>query len=344
MLGNKGNTRLDNILKPKGVGSKIMNGFRSLKEKANYYGSYLDNKLKEIGEEAKIYGTTFIYLLPPVRAYNSVKGQLGYLDNLIEGAYKDGTIDKYNYKKTKSSIKFTKYLAIGVGAVGAAAIALGILFGLHDINSQPSVQVLKLPDYAFIKYDGNDQGTLYYVGPHGHLHDLGTYNLQMRPDFAQSLNVPQQFNQNVVPNNSNYVPLEQIITIYNPNGIVLPITHNNTILLDKLNPQSYTDVVVPQGFAKEYMEALGTGNYKAMAVGANGLQYLQMTNQTLWNLVLETGDMAKYAPQPYVFGAEDVIQTNNNTLIPYGFLSFTTSQTYGGNLPITNINTFYSGQ
>ncbi|BFI75808.1 hypothetical protein [Sulfurisphaera ohwakuensis] len=254
-----------------------------------------------------------------------------------------GMVDRGNYKKVRSGVGSIKYLAIGIGVIVIVAAVLGVLFGLHYIFTQPSVQELKIDsDYAFIKYDGNDQGTLYYVGPHGNLHDLGTYNIEMRPDFAESLNVPQQFNQDIVPNNSNYVPLDQIITIYNPNGIEIP-EHNNTILLNQINPQSYTDVVVPQGFVKEYMEALGTGNYKAMIIGATGFQYLQMTNPQILNLAVETEALQHYSPQYADFGGGYIIEGSNNTLIPYGFLSGTNIYGYGGNLPIENTVIPYNG-
>ena len=228
---------------------------------------------------------------------------------------------------------------LGVAVIVVVALAAYLLF----FHPQPNIQELKIDsDYAFIVYDGNGQGTLYYVGPNGHLHDLGTYNLEMRSDFEQALNVPQQFNQNVVPSNPNYVPLDQIITIYNKTGVELPV-QNNTILLSKLNPESYTDVVVPQGFVNQYMEALGTGNYQAMIIAIPGAQYLQANYPQLYNIFLETGNLHTYSPPYADFIGGYIIQTNNSTLIPYGFLSFTSSQTYGNNLPIENTVIPYNG-
>ncbi|GAB6944090.1 hypothetical protein JCM14467A_08720 [Vulcanisaeta sp. JCM 14467] len=198
-------------------------------------------------------------------------------------------------------------------------------------------------NYAFILYNGNNQGTLYYVGPHGNLHDLGTFNLEMRQDFTQALNVPLQFNQNVVPQHSSYEPLDQVIVIYNPNGVVLPVANNNTILLNKLDPESYTDFVVPQNYLDKFMTAVGTGNYKAMVVSAYGANYLQYHNPQVLKLVLETMDLQHYSPQYADFIGRYIIETNNGTLIPYGFLGSTNVLSYGNNLSLTNVNTFYNG-
>ena len=226
---------------------------------------------------------------------------------------------------------------IAVVVVAAASITLLVL------HPQLGVHYVKLPsDYAFIVYEGNNQGTLYYVGPHGNLHNLGTYNLEMRQDFAQALNVPPQFNQNVVPQHSSYEPLDQVIVIYNPNGVVLPVAHN-TILLNKLNPESYTDFVVPSDYLDKFMIAVGTGNYKAMIVSAEGANYLQYNDPQVWKLVLETKDLQSYSPQYANFFGGYIIETNNGTLIPYGFLSFTSPQTYGNNLPLKIVNTPYNG-
>ena len=228
---------------------------------------------------------------------------------------------------------------LGIAVVVVVALVAYLLF----FHPQPNIQELKIDsDYAFIVYDGNGQGTLYYVGPNGHLHDLGTYNLEMRSDFEQALNVPQQFNQNVVPSNPNYVPLDQIITIYNQSGVELPV-QNNTILLGKLNPESYTDVVVPQGYLDQFMEALGTGNYQAMIISAAGFQYLQINDPQLFNLAVETKTLQHYSvPYPDFVGGY-IIQSGNNTLIPYSFLAGTNVLPYGDYLPIVFTHTVYNG-
>ncbi|BDC17552.1 hypothetical protein [Acidianus sp. HS-5] len=326
MLGNTGNTGPDNILKSEGMGARIKNSFKCLYKKAGEYVTAIKSSL---------------YSMNPLSRVGS------YLENSGEGSerlYKNGKDNKIisMAKTSKPGGKPLKYVGIAVLLI---AIVGGVgYFIFHNMNSQPTVQDVKIDsDYAFIEYDGNDQGTLYYVGPHGNLHDLGTYNLEMKSDFAQALSVPKQFNQYEASKNPNFVPLDQVITIYNPNGVTLEVAHNNTILLNKLNPENYADVVVPSGYLKEYMTALGTGDYKAMHTSAAGLGYLQVNYPQIFNLLGETGNLHIYSPSSADFVSGYIIQTNNNTLIPYGFLLGVNNHVYGGNLPIENTEMVYNG-
>ena len=86
------------------------------------------------------------------------------------------------------------------------------------------------------------------------------------------------------------------------------------------------------------MQALDTGYKLSATVGANGLQYLQYHNPQVWKLVLETEDLQSYSPQYAVFAGRYIIETNNNTLIPYGLLGG-----YGLNLSFWQSTTFYNG-
>ena len=200
--------------------------------------------------------------------------------------------------------------------------------------------------YAFI-ISSNGQWVVIYFDQSGNMHVVGQYSNLNAPDIIQAMSVVNQFNQQVVPQHPSYQPLDSIIVVgagdTGKQGVVEIPVSGNTIELNQVNPGYYTLVAVPQQYTTQFMQALDVGYKLSAHVGANGLEYLQYNDPQVWKLVLETGNLHQYAGSSIDFVGGYIIQTNNNTLIPYGYLSGTSSIGYGINLPFAITNISYNG-
>ena len=238
-----------------------------------------------------------------------------------------------------------RLVLIGVVVVVVVAVALASYLTLIHHSS---AIIINAP-YAFIIQLGNGSWVVEWFSLNGSLHTLGPFNNLNDPDILNAMNVVDQFNQQVVPQYSSYQPLDSIIVVgagdTGKQGIVVIPVSRGTIELKDINPGYYTLVAVPQQYANLFMEALDTGYKLSAGVGSQGANYLQYHDPQVWKLVLETGNLVNYSPQNIIFGGEVILETNNNTLIPYGFLDSTSSVGYASNLPfiIQTSSNFYNG-
>mgnify|MGYP001770770117 FL=1 len=234
-----------------------------------------------------------------------------------------------------------KPLLIGVVVVVVVAVALALALTRHA-----SAIIINAP-YAFIVRLGNGSWVVEYFDQSGNMHVVGQYSNLNDPDILNAMNVVDSFNQQVVPQHSCYQPLASIIVVgandAGKQGIVEIPVSGNMIKLKDVDPRYYTLVTVPQQYANLFMEALATGYKLSAGVGANGLQYLQYNDPQIWKLILETGDLHQYVgPYPDFIGGM-ILKTNNNILIPYGYLSGTSSVGYASNLPFIAQAGTYNG-
>ena len=216
------------------------------------------------------------------------------------------------------------------------AVALALILIQH-----PSPGIAINAPYAFI-IQQNGQWYIEWFGQNGSLHMLGPFSNLNNPDIVQAINVVDQFNQQVVPQYSGYQPLDSIIVVgANDTGkqgvVVIPVS-GNTIELKDINPGYYTLVAVPQQYTNQFMQALDTGYKLSARVSVQGLQYLQYSNLQVWKLVLEIVNLQQYAPQNVFFSEGGILETNNETLIPFALFD-----SYGYNLKfIQQIGNFYN--
>ena len=234
-----------------------------------------------------------------------------------------------------------RLLLVGVVVV-VVLIALALVLIQH-----PSQSLVVNAPYAFIVQLGNGSWVVEYFDQSGNMHVVGQYSNLNDPDILNAMNVVNQFNQQVVPQHSCYQPLASIIVVgagdTRKQGVVEIPVSGNTIKLKDVDPRYYTLVTVPQQYVNLFMEALATGYKLSAGVGANGLQYLQYNDPQVWKLVLETGDLHQYVgPYPDFIGGM-ILEMNNNILIPYGYLSGTSSVGYASNLPFIAQASTYNG-
>ena len=228
---------------------------------------------------------------------------------------------------------------IAVIVIAAALVAYFIL--------TPHISSIEVSaPYAFI-INSNGQWFIEWYDQSGNLHTLGPFSNLSDPVIIQAINVVEQFNQEVVPQHMNYQPLAWLIVIgandTKKQGVIVIPVSGNTIELKDINPEYYTLLAVPQQYTTQLMQALDMGYKLSAVLGANGLLYLQYHNPQTWKLVLETIDLQQYSPLYASFGGGHIIQTNNNTLIPYGFFWASYSYAYGGNLPFIIRASWYNG-
>ncbi|MGC9106541.1 MAG: hypothetical protein ACP5HQ_09050, partial [Thermoprotei archaeon] len=221
-----------------------------------------------------------------------------------------------------------------IGLAAILAVVVGVLFGLHIINSQPQVHYIDVnAPYVFLKPEGNGQYDLGYYGPHGNWHDLGIYNVSSNA-LENAVNIINQFNQQNMgttlpqPYGVQFQPLDYVVAIGNTTGTVQIPVHGNTILLDKTNPGLWTVLVTDPKDVNALMYALDTG-YKESAHLNPLSQY--WTSQYPGSVIYEIGELDKYSSGQ--FGGSNVIVTNNNTLIPWGYLAHTPQFAQGSGLP-----------
>ena len=230
----------------------------------------------------------------------------------------------------------SRLLLVGVAAVAVTAVALTLILIQHP----PPGIVINAP-YAFIIRQ-NSQWYIEWFSLNGSLHTLGPFNNLNDPDILNAMSVVDSFNQQVVPQHSSYQPLASIIVVgagdTGKQGVVEIPVSGNTIELNQVNPGYYTLVAVPQQYANLFMEALDTGYKLSTGVSTQGLQYLQYSNLQVWKLVLEIVNLQQYAPQNVFFSERGILETNNETLIPFALFD-----SYGYNLKfIQQIGNFYN--
>ena len=232
-----------------------------------------------------------------------------------------------------------KPLLVSVVVVVLIALASYLILIHHS-----SAIVINAP-YVFIVRLGNGSWVVEWFSQNGSLHTLGPFNNLNDPAIIQAMSVVSSFNQQVVPQHSSYQPLASIIVVgagdTGKQGVVEIPVSGNTIELNQVNPGYYTLVAVPQQYATQFMQALDTGYKLSAGVSAQGANYLQYNDPQIWKLVLETGDLHQYAlsSSNIDYGAGYILQTNNNTLVPWGYLGG-----YGYNLQfIQQSNNLYNG-
>ena len=224
---------------------------------------------------------------------------------------------------------------IAVVVIAVAVAAYFLILTPHSSSVDVSAP------YAFI-INSNGQWYVVWFNQNGGMQTAGPFSNLNDPDMIQAMSVVNQFNQQVVPQHSSYQPLDSIIVVgagdTGKQGVVEIPVSGSTIELKDVNPGYYTLVAVPQQYTTQLMQALDTGYKLSATVSAQGLEYLQYNNPQVWKLVLETEDLQSYSPQYAAFGGRYIIQTNNNTLIPYGALVV-----YGYNLPFWQSPVPYNG-
>ncbi|GGP19747.1 hypothetical protein GCM10007981_04680 [Thermocladium modestius] len=220
-------------------------------------------------------------------------------------------------------------LVIGA-AVAVVVIAITAALLLHPA-SKPQINLMSInAPYVFLRPEGNGQYDLLYYGPHGDLHDLGTYNASSSV-LNQAVNVINSFNQQnmgTIINGQQYIPLSYEVVIGNSSGVIQIPIQGNTILLDKVNPGYWTVLVSDQNDLTKLAYALDVGYKEAATVsGTSNLWY----QQGVGTVLQETMNLQHYAQNPYFTGGYIVIM-NNNTIIPWGVFDSTTQYSYGGYL------------
>ena len=230
------------------------------------------------------------------------------------------------------------------GVIAVVVIAVALLAYLILVPHASMLEVSA--PYAFI-INNNGQWVILYYDESGNMHVVGAYANLNDPAVIQAMNVVNQFNQQIVPQHPSYQPLDSIIVVgagdTGKQGVVEIPVSGNTIELNQVNQGYYTLVAVPQQYTTQLMQALDTGYKLSAIVGSQGANYLQYNDPQVWKLVLETIDLQQYSPLYASFGGGHIIQTNNNTLIPYGFFWASYSYAYGGNLPFIIRASWYNG-
>ena len=226
-----------------------------------------------------------------------------------------------------------------VSVVAVVVVVLIALALFLTPTHHASAIVVNAP-YAFIIRQ-NGSWVVEYFDQSG-MHVVGQYNSLNDPDILNAMNVVNNFNQQVVPQHSSYQPLDSIIVVgagdTGKQGVVEIPVSGNTIELNQLNPGYYTLVAVPQQYTTQFMQALDTGYKLSARISVQGLQYLQYSNLQVWELALEIVNLQQYAPQNVFFSERGILETNNETLIPFALFD-----SYGYNLKfIQQIGNFYN--
>ncbi|MGC9105571.1 MAG: hypothetical protein ACP5HQ_04000 [Thermoprotei archaeon] len=233
-----------------------------------------------------------------------------------------------------------KAVYVGIGVVAVLAAALSLLFLPDLLHPQTQVHyVTANANYVFLVPKENGEYDVGYYNSQGQWVDLGTYHVKS-DTLDNAVNVINQFNQQNMgktlppPYNTKFQPLGYVVVIGNatetgqPTGIVyVPFNPaNNTILLDKVNPGYWTVLVTDQNDVNKLMYALDVGYKESAGVMSTSPVW---TSQYPGSIIYETMELQTYNNQ-FVGGA--VIVTNNNTLIPWGYLSYAGYNT-GSSLP-----------
>ncbi|MGC9106139.1 MAG: hypothetical protein ACP5HQ_06960 [Thermoprotei archaeon] len=234
-----------------------------------------------------------------------------------------------------------KALYVGMGVVAVLAAALSLLFLPDLLRPQPEAHYITAnTDYVFLIPKGNGEYDVGYYNSQGQWVDLGTYHVKS-DTLDNAVNVINQFNQQNMgktlppPYNTKFQPLDYVVVIGNatptgkPTGIVyVPFNPaNNTILLDKVNPGYWTVLVTDQNDVNKLMYALDVG-YKESAY-ANPLSSVY-TSQYPGSIIYEIKSLQVYNN---MFSGGYVIVTNNNTLIPWGYMWSQNNKGFGASLP-----------
>ena len=237
-----------------------------------------------------------------------------------------------------------RLLLIGVVIVVVVAVASALIL----TSTRHSSAIVVNAPYAFIIRQ-NDSWIVEWFSLNGSLHTLGPFNNLNDPDILNAMSVVDSFNQQVVPQHSGYQPLASIIVIgagdVGKQGVVVIPVSGNTIELKNINPGYYTLVAVPQQYTTQLIQTLDMGYKLSATVKVNELQYLQYHNPQTWKLVVETINLQQYSSSSnMLLGGSFILETSNNTLIPWGFLLYGASQhSYGISLPFikqASINTY----
>ncbi len=124
---------------------------------------------------------------------------------------------------------------IGISIVVILAGIVGVLFGLHLINSQPQVHYLTAhTDYLFMKPENNGEYDVGYYNSQGQWVNLGTYNVHSNA-LNTSVNILNSYNQQndgtiLSQYGTQFQPLDYVVVVGNTTGTVQLPVEGNTIL------------------------------------------------------------------------------------------------------------------
>jgi len=307
---------LDGILRK--IEDNVKDNFEKIKGKIREFPKYLDERLEEIGNTIS---TKFKEYTPIIVGAAISASPLYAKAPILTGLH-----IKNLYKGTGG--KVLGYGLIGVGV--AAAIGLGIMFGLNAIHSLPSNHVEYLgspngyeafvPNGQTIPYHGHTDPTGTLVLPDGKTIGPAVWDGQYANTIIQNHDQIVQLNNQFVGqtdpvNNQPYVPLQDFYVIKGQVPIEQVTINGQTyyvIQANSINPANIAGFYTYQGWIDKFIVAMNTqGTYAARIPGNSPV--FQWTNTT-GTVAYQTMLYGQYGPFP---GGAVLVQSNG-TIIPYG--------------------------
>jgi len=310
-----------------GILGKIENNLKSNFRKIEEFPEYLDERLREIGNKISEY--------KPIIIGSAISASPLY----VKAPILTGLQIKNLYEGTRG--KLLGYGLIGVGV--AAAVGLGIMFGLNAIHSLPSNHVEYVGSQngyeAFvpqntINYDGHTDPTGTLILNDGKTIESAVWDGQYANTIIQNHDQIDQLNNQFVgqtdPINNQPYPLQQDVYVFKGPVPIEQATLNGqtyyVIEANNINPANIAGFYTYDKWVPNFVTAMNTPGTYAAGIPGNSPVF-QWTNPT-GTVAYETMSLG---PRIRGFSGADILVQPNGTIIPYGY-----NDNVPGGTPLSN--------